>query len=116
MRNVIIEFSLVKESIKVTDFEIINEVSNAFAKEEITIPWCDKVEKISLNKAIFQGTGTINNEGLYTFRVKADDNGTPGVDVDFFDIKIWEGTDTEADPIHKTKNTISGGNIVVHKK
>ena len=51
MRNVIIEFSLVKESNKVTDFEIINEVSNAFAKEEITIPWCDKVEKISLNKA-----------------------------------------------------------------
>ena len=51
MRNVIIEFSLVKESNKVTDFEIINEVSKAFSKEEITIPWCDKVEKISLNKA-----------------------------------------------------------------
>ena len=51
MRNLIIKFSLVKESNKVTDFEIIKEVSNTFAKEENTIPWCDKVEKISLNKA-----------------------------------------------------------------
>ena len=50
MRNVIIEFSLVKESNKVTDFEIIKEVANAFAEEEITRPWCNKVEKISLNK------------------------------------------------------------------
>ena len=51
MRKVIIEFSLVKESNKVTDFEIINEISKAFAKEENIIPWCNKVEKISLNKA-----------------------------------------------------------------
>ena len=51
MRNVIIEFSFVKECNKVTDFEIINEISKAFSKEEIIIPWCDKVEKISLNKA-----------------------------------------------------------------
>ena len=50
MRNVIIEFSLVKESNKVTDFEIIKEISKALS-EENTIPWCDKVEKISLNKA-----------------------------------------------------------------
>ena len=71
---------------------------------------------ISNNKAIFQGTGTINNEGLYTFRVMATDNAEPGVDEDHFDIKIWEGTDTEADPIHKARNTISGGNIKVHKK
>jgi len=64
----------------------------------------------------FQGTGTINGEGLYTFRVKAKDNGEPGVDVDHFDIKIWSGTDTEADPYHNAKNTISGGNIQVHTK
>ena len=50
MRNLIIEFSLVKEINKVTDFEIINEISKAFSKEEIIIPWCDKVEKISLKK------------------------------------------------------------------
>ena len=66
--------------------------------------------------AQFQGTGTINGEGLYTFRVQAKDNGEPGVDVDYFDINIWSGTDTEADPYHKAKNTISGGNIQVHTK
>jgi len=71
---------------------------------------------ISTVSAQFQGTGTINGEGFYTFRVKAKDNGEPGVDVDHFDIKIWNGTDTEADPYHKAKNTISGGNIQVHTK
>ena len=71
---------------------------------------------ISTVSAQFQGTGTINGEGLYTFRVKAKDNGEPGVDVDHFEIKIWSGTDTEADPYHKAKNTISGGNIQVHTK
>jgi len=71
---------------------------------------------ISAVSAQFQGTGTINGEGLYTFRVQAKDNGEPGVDVDHFDIKIWNGTDTEADPVHKAKNTISGGNIQVHTK
>jgi hypothetical protein len=46
----------------------------------------------------------------------ATDNAEPGVDQDHFDIKIWEGIYTEADPIHKAKNTISGGNIKIHKK
>ena len=71
---------------------------------------------LSAVSAQFQGTETINGDGLYTFRVQAKDNGEPGVDVDHFDIKIWEGTDTEADPTHKAKNTISGGNIQVHTK
>ncbi len=52
------------------------------------------------------GAGTINGEGLYTFRVKAKDDGEPSMDIDHFDIKIWNGTDTEADPIHEAKNTI----------
>ena len=71
---------------------------------------------ISSVSAQFQGTGTINGDGLYTFRVQAKDNGEPGADTDHFDIKIWNGTDTEADPYHKAKNTISGGNIQVHTK
>jgi len=39
-----------------------------------------------------------------------------GMELDFSatDIEIWNGTDTEADPAHKAKNTISGGNIQVH--
>lgn len=77
-----------------------------------TIDWL----VISGVSAHFQGTGTINGEELYTFRVMTKDNGEPGVSSDEFNIRIWEGTDTEADPIHKAKNTIAGGNIVVHKK
>ena len=38
--------------------------------------------------------------------------------LDAFDIKIWEGTDTEADPFHRAKNDegLAGGSIVIHKK
>lgn len=71
---------------------------------------------ISGVSAQFQGTGTINGVGLYTFRVLAKDNAEPGAGVDHFDIRIWEGTNTEADPYHKAKNTLAGGNIAVHKK
>jgi len=71
---------------------------------------------IAQNSAHFQGTGTINGDGLYTFRVTVEDEGEPGVGVDRFGIKIWEGTDYEADPIHKAKNVLAGGNIKIHKK
>jgi len=69
---------------------------------------------ISAVSAQFQGTGTISGEGLCTFRVQADDNGKPGVGVDYFGIKIWNGTDTEDDPIYKANNTIADGDIKVH--
>ncbi|KAF5412285.1 MAG: hypothetical protein C5S47_01725 [Candidatus Methanogasteraceae archaeon] len=65
--------------------------------------------------AQFRDTGTINGDGLYAFRVNAKDNGELGAGTDHFDIKIRNGTDTEADPYHKAKNTISGRNIEVHK-
>ena len=71
---------------------------------------------ISSVSAQFQGTGTINGKGLYTVRGQVKDNGETGVGSDHFDIKIWNGIDTEADPIHNAKNTISGGNIQVHTK
>lgn len=77
-----------------------------------TIDWL----VISGSSAQFQGTATINGEGLYTFRVQVKDNGTPGAGVDHFDIRIWGGTDTSAGIYHKAKNTLDGGNIVVHKK
>jgi len=63
--------------------------------------------------AMFQGTGTINKQGSYTFRVSAKDDEING---DYFEIKIWQGQDTETDPIHKAKNYLSGGNIILHKK
>jgi len=64
----------------------------------------------------YGGDVSLSGDGLYTFRAKAKDNGEPGVDVDHFDIKIWDGTDTEADPVHKAKNMIAGGTIRVHTK
>ena len=68
---------------------------------------------ISSMSAQFQGTGTINRED-YTFRVWAEDNSELGAGSDYFDIKIWNGTDTEAVPDYEANNTIPEGNIQVH--
>jgi len=65
--------------------------------------------------AKFQGEGTINGDGLYTFRVMAKDGDKAGGQPDEITIKIWEGTDTEADPIYKALNVqLGGGNIILH--
>ncbi len=50
---------------------------------------------ISSGSTQFQSTGTINGEGLYTFRVQAKDNGEPDAGSDHFNIKIRDGTDTK---------------------
>ncbi|MGB6680871.1 MAG: post-COAP-1 domain-containing protein, partial [Candidatus Bathyarchaeia archaeon] len=71
---------------------------------------------IPANSAMFQGTATINGEGLYTFRVDATDGDLTGGQLDHFKIKVWEGTDTESDPVHDYKGDLAGGNIKVHKK
>ena len=47
-RKVTIEFSLVEESKEKTEKEILKDISEAFSKEEITIPWFSKVEKIAI--------------------------------------------------------------------
>ncbi len=65
--------------------------------------------------AQFQGEGTVNGDGLYTFRVMAKDGDKAGGQPDGITIKIWEGTDTEADPIYKAINVqLGGGNIIIH--
>lgn len=76
------------------------------------------IDWLAINEvgAQFQGTGTINGEGMYTFRVMAKDRANPGIGMDSFDITIWENTDTEGEPVHKAKNDLMGGNIIVHKK
>ena len=72
---------------------------------------------VSSVSAIFQGEGTINGEGLYTFRVLAMDGAQAGGQPDEFNIRIWEGTDTEADPIYMAINAeLGGGNIIIHDK
>ncbi|MDY6839834.1 MAG: integrin alpha [Thermodesulfobacteriota bacterium] len=71
---------------------------------------------VSNNKAMFQGEATINGDGLFTFRVDAKDGGLTGNELDAFDIRIWEGTDTEVDLYYRAKNDLAGGNIVIHRK
>jgi len=72
---------------------------------------------VSSVNANFQGEGTINGGGLYTFRVLATDGDQAGGQPDEFTIRIWEGTDTETDPIYQTINAqLGGGNIIIHSK
>jgi len=72
---------------------------------------------VSSPNANFQGEGTINGEGLYTFRALAMDGTQTGGQPDEFNIRIWEGTDTEADPIYMAIHAeLGGGNIIIHDK
>jgi hypothetical protein len=70
---------------------------------------------VSNNRAIFQGTATINGNGFFTFRVQAIDGDMTGGQPDHFAIKVWTGIDTETDPIHDYEGDLAGGNIKVHK-
>ncbi|MBM4448804.1 MAG: PKD domain-containing protein [Chloroflexi bacterium] len=70
---------------------------------------------VSSSNVNFQGEGTINGEGLYTFRVLAKDGDKAGGQPDEFTIRIWQGTDTEADPIYQAIHAeLGGGNIIIH--
>ena len=76
-------------------------------------------------KAMYKGTGTINNEGNYGFLLSAvDEELTPSTDVDLFRIKIWDkdngdeivydnqlGDPEDGDPT----TAIGGGQIKIHK-
>ncbi len=72
---------------------------------------------ISSVSAQFEGVGTIKHlPGTYTFRVNCTDNKKNGKP-DKFTIKIWEGTDTDGDPVYKALNQeLAGGNVLVKKK
>jgi len=72
---------------------------------------------VSSASAQFQGEGTINGEGLYTFRVLAKDGDKTGGQPDEFTIRIWQGIDTETDPIYQAIHAqLGGGNIIIHTK
>jgi hypothetical protein len=45
---VIIELSLVEEDMEITNAEIVKDISDAFSNGDVCIPWCNKVEKITL--------------------------------------------------------------------
>jgi PKD repeat protein len=83
------------------------------------------VIQIAGAKAMYKGTGTINGEGNYGFKITAiDEDLTPSTDVDMFRIKIWDkdnndeiiydnqlGDEDDADP----STPIGGGNIKIHE-
>lgn len=101
-----------KQEVSTGNLEFQYHGSDGLNLKSMTIDWL----VISDTSAQFQGTGTINGEGFYTFRVQAKDFGEQGIETDHFDIRIWQGADTSVDPLYKAKNILSGGNIVVHKK
>ncbi len=43
-----IVLSLVEESQSMTDDELLEEISKAFGKDGIVVPWCDKLVDVSL--------------------------------------------------------------------
>ena len=83
------------------------------------------VIQIAGAKAMYKGTGTINGEGNYGFKITViDEELTPSTSVDMFRIKIWDkdnndaiiydnqlGDEDDADP----STPISGGNIRIHE-
>jgi hypothetical protein len=74
----------------------------------------------SATKVRFKGKATINGEGLYTFKVTAEDNGEPGTG-DWFKIEIWLGPDVDTEnsppvPKHKAQGYLGGGNVQIHQK
>jgi hypothetical protein len=73
---------------------------------------------ISGSNAQFKGQGRFNGIDGYFFRVTAKDFGEPGAGTDEFDIKIWDGDpdNSVSSLVHSSKNILSGGNIVIHKK
>jgi len=60
----------------------------------------------SQNLAILHGSATINGESGHTFRMMVSDLGTPGKDIDTFDLEI--------DCLPVISGLLDGGNIVIH--
>ena len=48
VKRVIIELSLVEESARKVNQEIVDEIFNELSKGRIIIPWCKKVEKVAV--------------------------------------------------------------------
>jgi hypothetical protein len=50
-KRVIIELSLVEESAKKINQEIVNEIFSDLSEGRIILPWCKKVEKVVVIEA-----------------------------------------------------------------
>lgn len=71
---------------------------------------------VSNNSAMFEGTATINGAGSYTYRVDCTDGDNTTDKPDSFTIRIWLGSNIEANPVHAYRGELQGGQIMVHKK
>jgi hypothetical protein len=75
---------------------------------------------VSAVQAMFEGTGILNEEPGYRFRVRAVDGDKTGTEEDRFEIRIWTGTDTYDMPTYRAEGNLDGenggGQIVVHKR
>ena len=47
-KKIIIELSLIRESNNKPESLIIEEIISAFSKDNLIIPWCSRIEKISV--------------------------------------------------------------------
>jgi PKD repeat protein len=74
---------------------------------------------ISGPTAQFKGTGTINKDGEYKFKIWATDGALPGGQgVDKFRIKIWEEDELGNETViydNKVNTELGGGQIVIHE-
>ena len=48
VKRVVIEFSLVEESVGKVNQEIVDEIFDELSKGRIIIPWCKRVEKVAV--------------------------------------------------------------------
>jgi len=62
---------------------------------------------ISNNKALFQGTGTINKQGKYNFRVQATERHHAG-QPDNIQVTIWDTPSIDINPVHYKGDLIKG--------
>jgi hypothetical protein len=49
-KTVMIELSLIEESTKTSNQEIVDEIFENLSEGRIIIPWCKKVEKVAIVK------------------------------------------------------------------
>jgi hypothetical protein len=51
VKKAVIEISLVDESVEKADKEIEKEIFNDLSEGRLVIPWCKKVEKVTVTQA-----------------------------------------------------------------
>ncbi len=66
---------------------------------------------ITGSTAQFQGTGTVNGSGSFSFRVIATTGASTG---QTFEIRIWDALHSFETPLYLARGTLGGGEITIH--